>query len=393
MKLTVGTNWDPELIEGIASIPEVVELMAGLPREAVGTDRPPHMLPRPSREQVELYVRLTHEAGRTLNFLLNTPSLGGREHHPLKQRKIVEYVSWLRDIGVDAVSVCTPFLIELVKGRFPELHVHISHNAGVWRAEQLKCFEEMGAEAVCLTRVKNRNIPLLSSLARSVSIPLQLTCRSVCLVGCPMLVGQYHLSITSALCIDDSTMPGPHTRHGHFFNTAWCHLYRVERPRELVKGCFIRPDDLPLYEKAGIHHFKLDTRMLPTPQIIKIAKAYASSHYEGDLKEVVNVFHFATFKDPRARVHRGGIGELTEEENIEAIANAGNCFDFARMLRFDNRGLDGYMAKVSSRSCPPSCVNCSICERYATAAQTWDVAERERFVASVRRYRNWVLDR
>jgi hypothetical protein len=51
-----------------------------------------------------------------------------------------------------------------------------------------------------------------------------------------------------------------------------------------------------------------------------------------------------------------------------AYAEIKNRFDFGRMVRIDNRALDGFLELFRKRPCPPSCGPCDWCDRFANQA-------------------------
>ena len=59
-------------------------------------------------------------------------------------------VGWLCGIGVETVTVSSPFLLRIVKTRYPGLKVRISVFAGVDRVRKAQMWEEMGADGIVL---------------------------------------------------------------------------------------------------------------------------------------------------------------------------------------------------------------------------------------------------
>lgn len=391
MQITVGTNWDPALIEELALVPEVTEYMGALPRQAIGTDRPPHKHPTATWDKIKQQVARIHETGKSFSWLLNIPT-GGREWEPGKRRRILDYIANIRDSGVDAVTVVTPSQIALVKANFPELGIHMSHNAGITTSDQIKVWAELGADKVCILRFKNRLVPYIEQLVRHSPIPLQITCLSVCVPGCPAKISQYHLSVTGSQCVEGGPA-SQHSRHGHGFHVAYCHEFRYQRPEELVKGCFIRPDDLSYFEKIGVAGVKLDTRATPTAGTVAQAKAYAERHFDGNLLDLLNVFHMAGFKVPGPPPPSGPVHDLTDEQLTDLLFKAARRWDFHELLNFDNRKLDGWMKRMLDKPCTATCSICDHCVEFAQGAMEWNEEIRAELLALVKEYRIRILNR
>lgn len=391
MNITVGTNWDPTLLEELANVPEVTEYMGSLPQQAIGTDRPPMKHPRASWEEIEQHISRIHETGKRFTWLLNIPT-GGREWEPGKHSRIVDYVGRIADCGADAVTVAAPGHIEIIKANFPHLQIHMSHNSGITTSAQLKAWSDLGADAACILRFKNRLLPYVEQLVKHSAIPLQITCLSVCVPGCPAKISQYHLSITGAQCVED----GPQTVHskdGHGFHVAYCHKYRFSNPEELVKGCFIRPDDLHYFEKIGVAGVKLDSRTLPTPGIVARARAYAGQRFEGNLMDLLNVFHMAGFKVPGPPPAQGAAADLTDEQLGDLLFKAARRYDFHELLNFDNRGLDGWMKRMLEKPCTATCNQCDHCVDFADQAMEWNQEMRAELQTLVEEYQSRILNR
>jgi hypothetical protein len=81
------------------------------------------------------------------------------------------------------------------------------------------------------------------------------------------------------------------------------------------------------------------------------------------------------------------------EEVTAALTGIADRIDFARLLRYDNRALDGYMERQATAGCPPSCRSCDYCSRWAGRAQEWDAGLRDELLGYIRRYRLLMLSR
>ena len=78
MRLSVATNFDPELVEKCRDYP-VTELFGKLRTDAVGGGRAPYQLAKVSRRQLEDHVRHLQKSGIAFNYLLNSSCMGNRE--------------------------------------------------------------------------------------------------------------------------------------------------------------------------------------------------------------------------------------------------------------------------------------------------------------------------
>ena len=387
MAFSVGTNWDDELIGACAEYREVTDFFASLPSAVVGHGRPIRSVPKVTREEMRRHVDLIHRRGCTFTYLLNAPSLGGRQFEPEIRNRIVELLDWLADIGVDAVTVSLPDLLALTKRHHPQTSVKVSHNSTVLSTEQARMYQELGADLICLMRSTHRRFDLLKEMVETLSVPVQLIATSGCVNGCVNMVSLYHMSQTASLT-REGREDTPHGRHGQGFCFSWCHARKLEKPEEILKAAFIRPEDLHRYEEIGVSEFKLDTRVLSTPAIMQRVKAYHDRRWEGDLQGLISVFQLAY--ETRVGTQMGtGLSAKCEVRGaeFERFFALAEHVDFGKLLKLDNRAVDGFIKGILKKPCPASCESCDYCERVAKKAQNWNDEEREKLLEILKAYR------
>ncbi|MEW6721585.1 MAG: U32 family peptidase, partial [Thermodesulfobacteriota bacterium] len=186
MRLSVATNFDPALVEALRDFP-VVELFGKLRQDAVGGGRAPYQLARISRRELAAHVEHARSAGIGFNYLLNASCIGNREITRAGQKEIEELCSWLREIGVESVTVSSPLVLRLVKTRFPGLKVRISVFAGIDRIRKAQMWEEMGADCIVLDSILvNREFATLDKIRKAVRCDLELLVNNSCLYGCSL---------------------------------------------------------------------------------------------------------------------------------------------------------------------------------------------------------------
>ena len=64
-------------------------------------------------------------------------------------------------------------------------------------------------------------------------------------------------------------------------DSAWGMIRLVER--------FIRPEDVPTYEKCGIEFIKIAGRGRDAARLLRTARAYAERHYDGNLLDITDL--------------------------------------------------------------------------------------------------------
>jgi hypothetical protein len=146
-------------------------------------------------------------------------------------------------MGVRRVTVSTPFLLELVKRRFPEFKVRVGIYAQVDTPRRARFWEELGADAIVLESFSiNRNFRRLAAIRQAVRCDLQLIANHVCLMNCPMQT--YHQNGFAHASDDTGTL---------FIDYCFlrCSRLRLTDPSQFIKSAWIRPEDLAVYEAMG----------------------------------------------------------------------------------------------------------------------------------------------
>ncbi len=387
MRLSVATNFDPRLIEAIRGYP-VVELFGKLREDAVGGGRAPYQLAPVSRDELAAHVRQAREAGIGFNYLLNASCLGNREITRAGQRDIERIAGWLREIGVESVTVASPYLLRLVKTRFPGLKVRISVFGGVDRVRKARMWEELGADCIVLDSIlANREFATLARIRKSVGCDLELLANNNCLSSCA-----FSPSHMNALAHAGQSW---HANRGFFID--WCFLkcteMKLRDPVNYVRSEWIRPEDTALYEELGYDLFKIAERDIPTAVMATRVKAYAERRYDGNLLDIVQPYAFGPV-EATGRYYRRGIAWylryavrplLANPARMLALKRLADALDMTRPVAgpppvfVDNRALDGFMERFREKGCRDvDCEECRWCHDFAARAVRLDEAHRQR---------------
>ena len=391
MRLSVATNFDPALVEVLRGYP-VVELFGKLREDAVGGGRAPYQLAPVSRKRLAAHVRDARRAGIGFNYLLNASCLGNREITRAGQAEIDELCGWLCDIGVETVTVSSPFLLRLVKARYRKLKVRISVFGGVDRVRKAQMWEEMGADGIVLdSLLVNREFAALGRIRKAVRCDLELLVNNSCLSACAL--SPAHMN---ALAHAGQTW---HENRGFFID--WCFLRSTEMklrvPMNYVRSEWIRPEDLSLYEEMGYDLFKVTERDLPTPVMANRVRAYAARRYDGNLLDLVQPYAFQGLAG-KERYYRKGLGWLLRFLLRPGLVNPARMVllkrlvDLRHMTRpvpgepavyVDNRALDGFMERFREAGCRDAdCEECRWCHQFAEKAVRVDEGQRTQALAA-----------
>ena len=353
MKLRVGSNWDFGLIDALQGT-SVDALFGKLPFDIVGGARPGFVLPQINRDYVKKYIAACHEKGLEFSYLLNAPCLGNLQYSRKGYGQLIELLEWIDESGADAVTLGIPYLIDLVRKRFPRLKIKVSTTARVNTIRKALQYEAMGVEEIIIDEHVNREFKTLEAIRKAVKCNLELIVNNICLWQCP-----YNF--------EHVNHDGHASREGE--EEAYCYLqypgylclYRkLTEPVELLKSPWIRPEDLPHYEAIGYDHFKITERFKRTPLLLEHVKAYENRRYDGNLLDLFTLprkgaftpIHLEYFIKP-------------EHVNIMKVSELGKVFDLEvrELIEMDNRKLDGFIDHFKTADCnQTSCSECRYCD-------------------------------
>lgn len=353
MKLRVGANWEIAFLDAVKGT-SVDGLFGKLPFDIVGGARPGFVLPQVGRHEVERYIAACHERGFEFSYLLNAPCLGNLQYSRQGYKRLIELLEWIDAAGADSVTVGIPYLIDLVKKRFPRLKIKVSTTARVNTVRKALQYEGMGVEEIIIDEHINRDFKTLEAIRKAVRCDLELILNNICLWQCP-----YNF--------EHVNHDGHASREGekdycYLQYPGYLCLYRkLTEPVELIRSPWIRPEDVAAYEQIGYDHFKITERFKETPLLLEHVRAYEQRRYDGNLLDL--------FTLPR----RGGFKPVhveyfikPEHVNIMEVARLGEVFDMdvRELIRIDNRMLDGFIEHFKKHSCNETrCEECRYCER------------------------------
>ena len=139
-RFSLAANYDLDLVPAIAAYP-VEEVYGKFPSDGVSGGRPRYLATPLSESDLRHYIRLLDQHGIAFNYLLNGACFGNHEWTHSWQKRVTALLTKLGELGVSRVTVSTPFLLELVKRRFPEFRVKVGIYAQVDTAQRARFWE------------------------------------------------------------------------------------------------------------------------------------------------------------------------------------------------------------------------------------------------------------
>jgi collagenase-like PrtC family protease len=355
MKIRLGANWDLSSLDALKGT-SVDALFGKLPYDVVGGARPGFVLPQVDQKDVEKYIQACHERELEFSYLLNAPCLGNLQYSRKGYGELIELLEWIDASGADSVTIGIPYLIDLVRKRFPRLKVKVSTTARVNTVRKALQYEAMGVDEIIIDEHINREFKTLEVIRKAVKCDLELIVNNICLWQCPY--NYEHVNHDG-----HASRKGEEDDYCYLQYPGYLCLYRkLTDPVELLKSPWIRPEDIPHYEAIGYNHFKITERFKKTSLLLEHVRAYENRRYDGNLLDLFTLprkgaftpIHLEYFIKP-------------EHVNIMKISELERVFDLEvrELIQLDNRKLNGFIEYFKRNDCnQTSCQDCQYCERF-----------------------------
>lgn len=385
MKLSVAANWDLELLDGLAEIPEVTSIYAKLPFDLVGGGRAGTVLPSVDWNTAASYIRTARQRGLSFCYLLNAPCLGNLEHTQDGRKRLMEFVGRLVEIGVTNVSISNLELLALVRRNYPNLNIRGSVLSWPTNLPRLKYQESLGVDSLILPYSEfNRDFRALERIRSGLSCGIVLFANISCIYHCHYL-SEHACSVGHA---SQEGLGGQKT-HSMLDPYLWqCTRRRLMHPELFIMSRWIRPEDLHVYEALGFEEFKIIDRSRSTAWLLRATRAYAARRYDGNLLDIISI---EMLGDPC------GFHQSIEEQSYKRLLELDPqelrltllVFKLRRHLlaldvNIENSLLSEFLVGFWEIPCADTfCDDCGYCHRFAERAVRYDRGETAQLIAEI----------
>lgn len=385
MKLSVAANWDIELLDGLAHIPEVSSVYAKLPYDLVGGGRAGSVLPSVDFDAAAAYIQAAHNRGMSFSYLLNAPCLGNLEQTQDGKLRLFKFIDMLISIKVDSVSISNLALVSLVRRNYPELSIRGSVLSWPTNLIRLKYQESLGIDPLILPYSEfNRDFQALERIREELSCGIVLFANIACIYHCHYLA-EHACNVGHGSQVNQEI----NKKLNMFDSYIWqCTRRRLVCPEQFLMSRWIRPEDLHIYEALGFDEFKIIDRSRSTAWLLRAAKAYASRSYDGNLLDILSL---EMLGDPQGfhpnieeRSHSGFFKMGEEGQRLSVRMFRLRQHLLALNVTIDNAMLNDFLEGFKKIRCHETCCNdCRYCIRYAERAVCFNREEADSLVAKI----------
>jgi collagenase-like PrtC family protease len=391
MKLSLAANYDFDLVPRLRPYP-VTDVYGKFAADWAGGGRPSYMGTPLTRRDLADYVSLLRRHGIGFMYLLNASCLGNAEWSRRWQKKLVRMLDWLANLGVAGVTVSTPYLLERIKAGFPQFHVRVGIYAQIDTPRRARYWQGLGADSLTIESFSiNRDLAALKAIRAAVDCELHLIANHPCLPNCPSQ--PYH----------QNGFSHSSNRSNRLF-IDYCFLQctqrRLEDPSNLIKACWIRPEDTAFYEDMGYSHFKLLERGIPSAELLRRVEAYSRRSSGEDLARLIMPYGFKTepkkqrFWFLRNFLRPGQVNPLRMKPFYRLIKGLGMlCATDHPVFRIDpDRIPADFIRRFEQGPCSVlDCSTCQYCEQIAAKAVLVDESARREHLQRIRQAREMLV--
>jgi len=314
----VGCNFDPAIIDKAAELNEKYKGKAII-KEWFGSDaanhlvtaRPQWRLPDISNKDFEKFVRDSLDKGIVFNYTMNSiQPYGSKKEMVAHKKEIQDLVKYLESIGVYRITFANPMMAMFIR-EVSDIELELSTISHLDAVSQAKYFHEtLGVNKFCCGIHRNRDRDFLANLAKYANdndIIIELLGNEFCGVAgdtyathCPYRDSCYLCHATN-VTKEDSMSYDNYPMH-------FCMSARDDNSEvSWMRMRWIRPEDLPKYNKLGLYYWKVSGRTASSNYLLKLMEAYMSQNWEGNL---LNLWK------PLQTIYNGNL-EFTEDLPID----------------------------------------------------------------------------
>jgi collagenase-like PrtC family protease len=233
----------------------------------------------------------------------------------------MEYLKWVHEeLGVKAITIANPLYVSKVSGKFPNIEISASVLGDIDCVQRAVIFRKVGADIISPDVNINRDLGLLKDIKEATGAELKLLVNEGCLYKCPFR--KFHFNATSHASREPGRFIGK-VIFADFFGFGF-QVIR-EDPSQLLKSCWIRPEDLRGYSEIT-SYFKIVGRAQLKSFVIRAAKAYLEEKWNGDLLDIISGCSKRFSLKVGAYLNNESLGEHKFFETVTSCNNrCGQC--------------------------------------------------------------------
>lgn len=362
MKISLATNFDDELIDRIKNYP-VYEVYGKLNYDIIGGGRPGNYIKEQNKENFERHIKKVRDNGINFNYLLNSACVSNLNQDKEWIENLKSFLIYLKSIGVNALTISNPYIVEFVKREFSDdFIIRVSSFACIDSYEKAKYWDMLGVDIICVDFCKvNRNFKMLKYMVDHLKCKIELLCTNSCLKDCPMI----HTHVND---IAHASILNSGNEKYEDWGLQFCQYYQLNNVEEYIKSPWIRPEDIAMYEKIGIEHFKITERDFTTDALVKRLDAYNNRKYVGNLLDLIQGSGFTNNEKEKFDYKESFLNRSDIITEIQRVRGIGRPREAKRHICINNSDIPpNFIDFFLEGKCTGFCNKCGYCKKIANS--------------------------
>jgi collagenase-like PrtC family protease len=283
------------------------------------------------------YVKYSKERNIEFDYTFNAPHLQNMEFTTEGISKLKDFLGKIYDAGIRSLTVTLPSLMELIQSTKYDFKIKASCLCQVRNANRALAYKKLGVEKIVTDESINKDFYTLKSIREAFGDKIEIIVNQICDKNC--MYRMFHYNMISGDSVG-STNKASINYYEHR-----CVLQQLRSIDNLLKLCWVRPEDIKYYTEIGIHYFKLQGRhtFVQGGDAVRTVKAYFEENFDGNLIDLLTMF-----------------AKLTSFS-----------------VYVDNKKLDGFIKPFFEieNFCKNNCSQCRYCESFAKKCIDYDQAK------------------
>lgn len=273
------------LLNSKYSTSQVIETYGNITVDNIfGSGRSCCQLPGLDIDSLKKYVEYSKNKGIEFNYTFNASFVQNQEFTKKGVYKIKEFIYKIHKTGIKSLTIALPQLIELVNSMQLGFKIKASAISSIDNVNKALAYKRLNVDKIVICELINRDFHELRNIREAFGEKVELIVNTPCYKDCSYRMPHYNqISCDSVNVTNDVSFT--------YFEHK-CMIRRYSDIANWMKINFIRPEDIKLYEKIGIQHFKLQGRqaILKDGDIVRTVEAYFQENFDGNLIDLINLF-------------------------------------------------------------------------------------------------------
>lgn len=247
-----------------------------------GSGRKKECLPQIGKKEFELYIsELFRRTSIKFSYTFNASCLGNLEYTKEGIKKIKNFFTYLHRLGIDRITVSSPAIIEIAKSLPFNLDIKASAICQISNKNKMIQYRNMGVSSIVLDEDITRKFGLIQKIQKEFRGSVELIVNSLCRKNCVFKTFHYNQQAHN----------GTSERENISYFDYKCIAAKLADENDILRGNWIRPEDILYYKNIGINRFKIQGRhAVLKGDIYKTVMCYMEEKYEGNLVDLLGCF-------------------------------------------------------------------------------------------------------